>query len=93
VNDDLDDQIGEDPESTTVERLARVRGDLAKLGDRVTADDVKKALSDREVPVCVPRGSDWMTMGSLVMELSAEPVLHFAPGPPADTPYSEIRFE
>ena len=93
VNDDLDDQIGEDPESTTVERLARVRGDLAKLGDRVTADDVKKALSDREVPVCVPRGSDWMTMGSLVLELSAEPVLHFAPGPPADTPYSEIRFE
>ena len=50
-------------------------------------------LSDREVPVCVPRGSDWMTLGSLVMERSAEPVLHFAPGPPADTPYSEIRFE
>ena len=93
VNDDLDDQVGEDPESTTVERLARVRSDLARLGNQVTVDDVKRTLSDREVPVCVPRGSDWMTLGSLVMELSAEPVLHFAPGPPADTPYSEIRFE
>src|SRR5207249_9925892 len=67
--------------------------DLASLGNQVTADDVKKALSDREVPVCVPRGSDWMTLGSLVMELSADPELHFAPGPPTDTSYSEIRFE
>jgi isopenicillin-N N-acyltransferase like protein len=78
--------------STTIERLERLRRDLSGLGDRVNIDDVKRTLSDGEVPVCVPRGSDWMTLGSLIMELSAEPVLHIAPGPPADTPYSTVGF-
>jgi hypothetical protein len=34
-----------------------------------------------------------MTFGSLIMELSAEPELHIAPGPPADTPYSRVTFD
>jgi hypothetical protein len=33
-----------------------------------------------------------MTLGSLVMELSAVPVLHIALGPPADTPYTRVGF-
>jgi isopenicillin-N N-acyltransferase-like protein len=78
--------------SSTRARLDRLQADLAGLGDRVTVEDVKRTLSDRDVPVCAPRGSDWMTLGSLVMELSSEPVMHIAPGPPAETPYSAIRF-
>jgi hypothetical protein len=33
-----------------------------------------------------------MTLGSVVMELGPEPVLHVALGPPADTPYSQVTF-
>jgi hypothetical protein len=29
-----------------------------------------------------------MTLGSLIMELSTPPVLHYAPGPPAETAYT-----
>lgn len=78
--------------STTVARLDRLDRDLAGLRDRVTVEDVRRTLSDRDVPVCVPRGSDWMTLGSVIMELSSEPLLHIAPGPPAETPYSTIGF-
>ena len=89
---DVDPEVGSENDSTTVERLARLRADLGELGQEATAADVKHALSDRTVPVCVPRGTDWMTLGSVVMELADEPVLHIALGPPADTPYEEARF-
>jgi hypothetical protein len=92
VNDDLDPGGRDDPDSTTIERLKKLEADLSRLGGNVTADDVKRTLSDRSVPVCVPRGSTWMTLGSLVMELAARPVLHYAPGPPADTPYTRVDF-
>ena len=92
VNDDLDPNVREDPRSTTVARLEMLRSTLGQMGSQVTVDDVKRTLSDRTVPVCVPRGADWMTFGSVVMELSAQPVMHVAPGPPADTPYVEVRF-
>jgi hypothetical protein len=89
---DIDPEISPDVDSTTEQRLARLRSDLGSLGDRVSAADLKRTLSDRTVPVCVSRGADWMTLGSLVMELGPEPVLHIAAGPPADTPYDEVRF-
>ncbi len=92
VNTDRDPDERDDPDSTTVERLEKLGADLSHLGGNVTADDVQRTLSDRSVPVCVPRGSSWMTLGSLVMELAAHPVLHYAPGPPADTPYTRVDF-
>jgi hypothetical protein len=92
ANKDIDVDARKDKGSTTIERLERLQRDLSGLGEGVTVEDVKHTLSDREVPVCVPRGSNWMTLGSLIMELSAEPVLHIAPGPPADTSYSTVRF-
>jgi isopenicillin-N N-acyltransferase like protein len=91
ANEDIDTEARPDRGSTTIERLERLRTGLSHLGENVTVDDLKRTLSDRDVPVCVPRGSDWMTLGSLIMELSAKPILHIAPGPPADTPYSEVR--
>jgi isopenicillin-N N-acyltransferase like protein len=94
ANDDIDPGAGLESggRSTTFPRLAKLHTDLDPLGRGATVEDVQRTLSDREVPVCVARGQDWMTLGSLVMELSAEPALHIAPGPPADTPYSTIRF-
>ncbi len=94
VNEDVDPEEARRAEfgSTTRSRLAKLDRDLDVLGTKATVDDVARTLSDREVPVSVPRGSDWMTLGSVIMELSSEPVLHIAPGPPADTPYNEVRF-
>jgi len=94
ANEDIDPEEAVDAEfrSTTRSRLAKLESELSGLGAKATVDDVARTLSDREVPVSVPRGSDWMTLGSLIMELSSDPVLHIAPGPPADTPYSEVRF-
>jgi isopenicillin-N N-acyltransferase like protein len=94
ANDDIDSEEAGQAEfrSTTRSRLARLGAELGGLGARATVSDVARTLSDREVPVSVPRGSDWMTLGSVIMELSSEPVLHIAPGPPADTPYTEVRF-
>jgi len=78
--------------STTVQRLASLRDSLGELGDRVAAPDVMRALSDRGAPVCVSRGGEWITLGSVVMELTAEPALHVALGPPAETPYAKLNF-
>lgn len=92
MSTDLDREIGPDSDSTTVERLDSLRSSLGELGASAGVPDLMRALSDRTVPVCVPRGADWMTLGSVVMELSAEPVLHVALGPPADTPYARVTF-
>lgn len=94
TNEDIDPEEVSQAEfpSTTRSRLAKLESDLGGLGAKAGVDDVARTLSDREVPVCVPRGSDWMTLGSVIMELSSDPVLHIALGPPADTPYTEIRF-
>ena len=90
---DIDPEVRDDPFSTTVARLDHLRAELGDRGGEVSAADLKRVLADRTVPVCAPRGSDWMTLGSVVMELSAEPVLNVAPGPPADTEYDKLRFE
>jgi hypothetical protein len=93
VNDDLDPNVRDDSRSTTYARLDKLRSELGRRGPDVGVDDVKRALSDLTVPVCVPRGSDWMTFGSVVMEIAPEPVMHVAPGPPAENPYVEVRFD
>jgi len=94
VNDDIDPEVEAEVErvSTTRGRLGRLDRDLAGLGEGVSAADVQRTLSDREVPVCVPRGPEWMTLGSVVMELGEEAVVHVAPGPPAETAYTTLRF-
>jgi hypothetical protein len=92
MSSDVDPEVGSDSDSTTMQRLASLRAGLGELGPAAATPDLMRALSDRTVPVCVPRGGDWMTLGSVVMELSAEPVMHVALGPPADTPYSRIGF-
>jgi hypothetical protein len=93
MSTDVDPAVGDEAHSTTIERLASVRSDLGALGADATFADLMRALSDTNVPVCVPRGAAWMTLGSVVMELGPEPVLHVALGPPADTPYTRVTFQ
>jgi isopenicillin-N N-acyltransferase like protein len=68
----------------------------ANLDERpaVSPTDVMELLSDRTTPVCKVPTADQasITLGSLVMELADEPVLHLAPGPPSETPYTAWRF-
>jgi hypothetical protein len=60
----------------------------------VTPALAQETLSECDVPVSrsADRGGGWMTFGSLVMELSVEPVVHCAPGPPHQVPYTSWRF-
>jgi isopenicillin-N N-acyltransferase-like protein len=60
----------------------------------VTVADVQTLLSDRTTPVCKIPTPDKpsITLGCLIMELSSEPVLHLAPGPPSETAFEQFRF-
>lgn len=91
ASDDVDPSVHPDVDSTTVARLERLRELIPDYGD-IDVASAQRALSDLEAPICVSRGSDWMTLGSVVMELAGDPVLHVAPGPPALTPYSKLKF-
>ena len=91
ASDDLDESARPERGSTTRARLKKLE-ELAAAGAGLTVGQIQQTLSDREVPVCVSRGSDWITLGSLVMELSDQPVMHIAPGPPAETPYQTVTF-
>ncbi len=61
---------------------------------------VKAVLSNRdhsEYPICRPHAPDnpdaSYTAASLVMELAETPVLHLAPGPPCEIPYTAYSLE
>jgi predicted choloylglycine hydrolase len=74
-------------------RFQAVSKALSNADETVTVDGVASILSAS--PVCVSRTPDGggITFGSLIMELSVPPVLHLAPGPPAETAYAEHRFD
>ncbi|HZS93599.1 MAG TPA: C45 family peptidase [Chloroflexota bacterium] len=63
-------------------------------GKQITVELAESLLSSRETPISLGRdeGTDSMTLGSLVMELSVPPILHLAPGPPNETPYRRWTF-
>jgi predicted choloylglycine hydrolase len=90
MSGDIDREVTPESRSTTVQRLDALRSELSDLRDGATAADLRRVLATR--PVCVVRGSEWMTLGSVVMELGREPVVHVALGPPADTQYSRVTF-
>jgi len=74
-----------------LEFLARSLGPSAS-GVDVAA--IKGILASPSVPICFNgrNPDDLFTFGCLVMELSPEPVLHLAPGPPCVTEFREYRF-
>jgi len=78
-------------------RLKALEKRIKDPAKTITVDTLKEALSsldDRVHPVCVDRreSGGGFTAGSLVMELSGSPVLHYAPGPPCKVPYSIHKF-
>lgn len=74
-------------------RLAFLDREVTDRSERVDVERVKALLSSGEVPISIPRSDrPSMTLGSVVMELSVPSVMHFAPGPPAETPYSRWTF-
>jgi predicted choloylglycine hydrolase len=86
---------GEDDPALTNSRdrfgvLTRSIADGVQIGTEL----VRETLAECEVPVSrgPEHGGGWMTFGSLVMELSASPVVHYAPGPPHVTAYTRWTF-
>jgi isopenicillin-N N-acyltransferase like protein len=98
-NDDLAEEQGGARELTSEKsnserRYDYLEGAMAEGTEPLTAERAMDLLRTREVPISVvrdPAGSS-VTLGSLVMELSAPPVLHLAPGPPSETEYRTWTF-
>lgn len=76
--------------SNSEQRFALLDQHVGRNPEHLTVAKVMSILATREVPISVPRGGagDSMTLGSLIMELTVPPVLHIAPGPPAETAYT-----
>jgi hypothetical protein len=74
------------------ETLARLMGDRSQP---VTVERIQEILSTHAggASLCVDRGAGKLvTLGCLIMELSAEPKFHVAPGPPCSTPFQTYTF-
>jgi hypothetical protein len=104
VNDDLEtrpdggntsipDPITGRQRTNTETRFEAAAAALHDAG-KVTVDTAKGILSDPTSLVCamLESGIPSFTFGSVVMELSAPPVMHLAPGPPAVTAYQTWAF-
>jgi isopenicillin-N N-acyltransferase like protein len=95
VNDDFVEQQGREIAALTETELRFEFLESRVLADApLDADGIKALLSDRTTPICkIPTAEKpSITLGCLVMELSDDPVLHLAPGPPSETPFEEFRF-
>ncbi|MFZ5918215.1 MAG: C45 family autoproteolytic acyltransferase/hydrolase [Chloroflexota bacterium] len=78
---------------TTYARFASLEKHLRDPARIVDIDTIKAVLSSHDGPVCIDKGTGVnITLGCLIMELSAEPVLHLSPGPPCSTPFNSYRF-
>ncbi len=78
------------PMSNSEQRFAYLEQTVGGPTPPRAVSEVQVLLSTCTTPINVARAGagDGMTLGSLVMELSAPPILHYAPGPPAETAYS-----
>ena len=67
-------------------RLAR----LAETGPEIdSTGDCERLLADKRAPLCVAPEAEhnWLTFGSIAMDLSSPPTVRIAPGPPDRTPW------
>lgn len=85
---------------TTARRLATLEAHLSSPNASIGVQEIKQVLSSREDPEgpisreARRAGEDrhiGFTFGSLIMELSAPPVLHLAAGPPSLSPYKTLH--
>jgi isopenicillin-N N-acyltransferase-like protein len=80
------DPADDDPAGTANSQVRLDR--LAASGpDIETMDDCEQLLADKRAPLCVASEADhnWLTFGSIAMELTSPPAVQIAPGPPDRT--------
>ena len=80
------DPADDDPAGTADSRHRLAR--LAETGpDIESTDDCERLLADKRAPLCVAPEAEhnWLTFGSIAMELSSPPSVRIAPGPPDRT--------
>jgi hypothetical protein len=79
---------------TTYKRFNALEKGLSDPDQVIDVEAIKSVLGSHDGPVCVDRGgSNNITLGCLIMELSTPPVLHLAPGPPCSTSFKTYTFE
>jgi hypothetical protein len=70
-----------------VEREAR------KAHVPITVTRIQEILSSREVPVSSHAEDDFPTINSVIMEMTDQPTLYFAPGPPSKCEYEAFQLD
>ncbi len=75
-------------------RLAELQFAFGDPANPIGKDDIVRALSSHTGPVCrhADGGAGNYTLGTLVMELTAQPRLSIAAGPPCRTPFETFAF-
>ncbi|MCZ7571320.1 MAG: C45 family peptidase [Ardenticatenaceae bacterium] len=72
-------------------RLDTLQRHLNDPDECITIDKIKTILSSHDGPVC-HNSATKISLGCLIMELSPNPTLHLAAGPPCSTPFTTYRF-
>jgi hypothetical protein len=79
--------------STSLARFKTLESRLGDPHETITVERIRDVLSSHDGPVCLDgQGTQNITSGCLIMELSPAPVLHLSPGPPCSTPFKTYRF-
>jgi len=77
--------------TNTFLRFETLQRNLSDPEDVITIETIKSLLSSHEAPICFKTDSK-ISLGCLIMELSEDPKLHLAPGPPCSTPFRTHKF-
>jgi hypothetical protein len=88
---DVQRAIWEPPYVNSFARLETLQRHLSDPNEIITLDKVKSILSSHDAPVC-HNSPTKISLGCLIMELSRNPKLHLAPGPPCTTPFATHIF-
>ncbi|MDA1330555.1 MAG: C45 family autoproteolytic acyltransferase/hydrolase [Chloroflexi bacterium] len=72
--------------TNTHDRFDYLQQQLSDPQEVITIDRIKSVLSSHDAPVC-HHSDKKISLGCLIMELSEQPKLHLAPGPPCKTPF------
>ena len=76
---------------TGYKRFQTMERHLGDPEELITIDKIKTALSSHDGPVCIDDPKK-ITLGCLIMELSSNPTLQLASGPPCSTPFKTYTF-
>ena len=85
------------PETAEIERVSNTRARFDRATHLATdasdQDDLQRILEDCEAPISRAPKSGFMTFGGTSIGLSVPPTVRVTPGPPHETPWTEISWK